>query len=95
MKYVDEFRDADKAQSLLREIDKLVARIDICRHRPLSIMEVCGGHTHAIFKFGIETMLSEAFFRRRWNWCTGRAVRCVCCPWGAWTIAWRLQRHPA
>ena len=60
MKYVDEFRDADKAQSLLREIDKLVARIDICRHRPLSIMEVCGGHTHAIFKFGIETMLPEA-----------------------------------
>jgi len=60
MKYVDEFRDAQKAQSLLREIDKLVARIDICRHRPLSIMEVCGGHTHAIFKFGIETMLPEA-----------------------------------
>ena len=60
MKYVDEFRDAEKAQSLLREIDKLVARIDICRHRPLSIMEVCGGHTHAIFKFGIETMLPEA-----------------------------------
>ena len=60
MKYVDEFRDAEKAQSLLREIDKLVARIDVCRHRPLSIMEVCGGHTHAIFKFGIETMLPEA-----------------------------------
>ena len=60
MKYVDEFRDAEKAQLLLREIDKLVARIDICRHRPLTIMEVCGGHTHAIFKFGIETMLPEA-----------------------------------
>jgi hydrogenase expression/formation protein HypD len=60
MKYVDEFRDAEKAQSLLREIEKLLARIDICRHRPLSIMEVCGGHTHAIFKFGIETMLPEA-----------------------------------
>jgi hydrogenase expression/formation protein HypD len=60
MKYVDEFRDAEKAQLLLREIDKLIVRIDICRHRPLSIMEVCGGHTHAIFKFGIETMLPEA-----------------------------------
>ena len=60
MKYVDEFRDAEKAQSLLGEIEKLVARIEICRHRPLSIMEVCGGHTHAIFKFGIETMLPEA-----------------------------------
>jgi hydrogenase expression/formation protein HypD len=59
MKYVDEFRDPEKAQSLLREIEKLVARIDICRHRPLSLMEVCGGHTHAIFKFHIETMLPE------------------------------------
>jgi hydrogenase expression/formation protein HypD len=59
MKYVDEFRDPEKAQFLLREIEKLVARIDVCRHRPLSLMEVCGGHTHAIFKFGIETMLPQ------------------------------------
>ncbi len=60
MKFVDEFRDPEKARSLLREIDKLAARIDICRHRPLSLMEVCGGHTHAIFKFGIESMLPDA-----------------------------------
>lgn len=60
MKFVDEFRDPEKARSLLREIDKLAARIDICRHRPLSLMEVCGVHTHAIFKFGIESMLPDA-----------------------------------
>ncbi len=60
MKYVDEFRDPEKARALLREIDRLVARIDICRRRPVSLMEVCGGHTHAIFKFGIETMLPDA-----------------------------------
>ncbi len=60
MKFVDEFRDPEKARSLLREIDKFAARIDICRHRPLSLMEVCGGHTHAIFKFGIESMLPDA-----------------------------------
>src|SRR5207249_712295 len=29
------------------------------RSRPLYIMEVCGGHTHAIFRYGIETMLPE------------------------------------
>lgn len=60
MKYVDEFRDPEKARALLQEIDKLVAAIDTCRHRPLQVMEVCGGHTHAIFKFGIETMLPDA-----------------------------------
>ena len=38
----------------------LSLRIDICRHRPLSLMEVCGGHTHTIFKFGVETMLPDA-----------------------------------
>jgi hydrogenase expression/formation protein HypD len=60
MKFVDEFRDPEKARSLLGEINRLAARIDICRHRPLALMEVCGGHTHAIFKFGIGNMLPDA-----------------------------------
>jgi hydrogenase expression/formation protein HypD len=59
MRFVDEFRDPDKAQFLLTEIRSLVGRIEACRSRPLSIMEVCGGHTHAIFRYGIETMLPE------------------------------------
>lgn len=60
MKYVDEFRNPQKARALLCEIEKLILRIDICRHRPLALMEVCGGHTHTIFKFGVETMLPDA-----------------------------------
>src|SRR3984893_8781074 len=60
MRSVDEVRNPQKAKALWREIEKLIARIDICRHRPLALMEVCGGHTHAIFKFGIETMLPDA-----------------------------------
>jgi hydrogenase expression/formation protein HypD len=59
MKYVDEFRDPGKARALLAEIEALTQRIGATRERPVSIMEVCGGHTHAIFKFGIETMLPE------------------------------------
>lgn len=59
MKYVDEFRDPEKARSLLREIEKLVAQIQITKERPLYIMEVCGGHTHSIFRYGIETMLPD------------------------------------
>jgi hydrogenase expression/formation protein HypD len=60
MKFVDEFRDPGRARTLVREIENLVASIYICRHRPLSLMEVCGGHTHTIFKFGVETMLPDA-----------------------------------
>ena len=59
MKYVDEFRDPKKARFLLKEIDGLMARITEGRDRPVSIMEVCGGHTHSIFKYGIETMLPK------------------------------------
>ncbi len=59
MKYVDEFRDPAKARALFREIEDLVGRIDLCRTRPLRIMEVCGGHTHSIFRYGLEAMLPE------------------------------------
>ena len=60
MKYVDEFRDPVKAKVLLKEIEALVQRIAVCRQRPLQLMEVCGGHTHSIFKYGIEPMLPKA-----------------------------------
>ncbi len=59
MKYVDEFRDPEKAQFLLREIEALVPDIRKSLDRPIYIMEVCGGHTHSIFRYGIETMLPD------------------------------------
>lgn len=59
MKYIDEFRDPEKAQTLIQEIRALVKRIAVCDERPLQLMEVCGGHTHSIFKYGIEKMLPE------------------------------------
>ncbi|MBB3191010.1 hydrogenase formation protein HypD [Halomonas cerina] len=57
MKYVDEFRDPHKARLLIQRIEALVARNPVCRRRPLQLMEVCGGHTHSIFKYGIEQLL--------------------------------------
>src|SRR5262249_14341794 len=57
--YVDEFRDSTKAQTLINGIQNLVEQIAICRGRPLQIMEVCGGHTHTIFRYGIQTMLPQ------------------------------------
>ena len=59
MKYVDEFRDRDKATALVREIESQGRTIAAGRARPIQIMEVCGGHTHSIFRYGIEGMLPE------------------------------------
>jgi hydrogenase expression/formation protein HypD len=57
MKYVDEFRDPVKARALVTEIKTLVTYIGPTR--PIAIMEVCGGHTHSIFRYGIEGMLPK------------------------------------
>lgn len=57
MKYADEFRDREKAATLVKQIQCLVSEIEIAKTRPISIMEVCGGHTHSIFRYGIEGML--------------------------------------
>ena len=59
MNFIDEFRDPHKAKGLLAAIDMLAARNPLCAVRPLQLMEVCGGHTHSIFKYGIERMLGE------------------------------------
>lgn len=52
MKFIDEYRQGDIAQKLAEQIASLT-------DRPLKIMEVCGGHTHTIFKYGIEDLLPE------------------------------------
>ncbi|MFM0213470.1 hydrogenase formation protein HypD [Paraburkholderia sediminicola] len=59
MKYVDEFRDPHKAKTLEKEIRVLVSRIERAKQRPLQIMEVCGGHTHTIFRYGIQQLLPD------------------------------------
>lgn len=59
MRYVDEFRDPVLARSLLKEIGALAARLERGRDRPLTVMEVCGGHTHAIFRYGLEGLLPD------------------------------------
>src|SRR3984885_11884283 len=55
MKFVDEFRDADKARALAAKIAGL------CEPgRQYKLMEVCGGHTHTIYKHGLEDYLPES-----------------------------------
>jgi len=58
MKYLHEFRDPAKAQALLKQIEKVTRQL--APDRPIKIMEICGGHTHAIFKSGLESLLPEA-----------------------------------
>ncbi len=60
MKYVDEFQDPVAARALVERIEALAARLAERRARPLQLMEVCGGHTHTICKYGIEAMLPKS-----------------------------------
>lgn len=53
MRYIDDFRDPTLARALVEQI----------RHEathPIRIMEFCGGHTHAIFRFGLRELLADA-----------------------------------
>jgi hydrogenase expression/formation protein HypD len=59
MKYVTEFRDPKKAQGVMRHIEQLTRELGATPEQPVRLMEVCGGHTHTIFKFGLEELLPE------------------------------------
>ncbi|MGA7935369.1 MAG: hydrogenase formation protein HypD [Kovacikia sp.] len=52
MKFVDEYRDATVAQQYAAAIAQLTTR-------PWTIMEICGGQTHAIVKYGIDELLPK------------------------------------
>ena len=52
MKHLDEYRDAETARRLAAAI-----RREADTARRYRLMEFCGGHTHAIFRYGIEDLL--------------------------------------
>lgn len=56
MKFVDEFRDPDAAKQLLKVIESHSEKLG----RTLHFMEVCGGHTHTIYRHGLEHLLPES-----------------------------------
>jgi hydrogenase expression/formation protein HypD len=53
VKFVDEYRDPELARRLTRRIAGITTR-------PWTLMEVCGGQTHAIVRYGIDRLLPEA-----------------------------------
>ena len=50
MKYLDEYRDAAAVRTLVQAIHKSVTR-------PWVVMEICGGQTHTIMRYGLDAML--------------------------------------
>ena len=50
MRFVDEYRDADATAAVAREIRAAITR-------PHVIMEVCGGQTHSILRYGLDRLL--------------------------------------
>jgi hydrogenase expression/formation protein HypD len=53
MRHVDEYRDPAAVEAVVRRIRETVTR-------PWTLMEVCGGQTHSILKFGMDELLPEA-----------------------------------
>ena len=54
MRFVDEYRSGDVAARLA---ERIAALVEPGRH--YKVMEVCGGHTHAIYKHGVEDLLPD------------------------------------
>ena len=52
MKYIDEFRDGEVAQKLAAAIGR-----EVNPERRYHFMEFCGGHTHAISRYGVSDLL--------------------------------------
>lgn len=52
MKYLDEFRDGSLVRKVLDEIRRTITR-------PWTLMEICGGQTHAIVRSGLDRLLPE------------------------------------
>ena len=59
MRYVEEFRDPVAARALIGRIAELAEALGATRAKPVHIMEICGGHTHAIFRYGLDRLVHE------------------------------------
>ncbi|SUG76531.1 hydrogenase isoenzymes formation protein HypD [Salmonella enterica subsp. enterica] len=84
MRFVDEYRAPEQVMQLIEHLRERAALLPYTAERPLRIMEVCGGHTHAIFKFGLDQLLPENV-----EFIHGPVVRSACCQWDASTVAWK------
>lgn len=82
MKYLTEYRDAEKVAVLLEEIRSTVTR-------PWVIMEICGGQTHSIIRHGFDRLLPQSL-----NSSTGPAARSASPRWSLSTGRLPLLLNP-
>jgi hydrogenase expression/formation protein HypD len=54
VKYIDEFRDGEVARRLAAAIHQ-----DVDERYSYQLMEFCGGHTHAVFRYGLQDLMPE------------------------------------
>jgi hydrogenase expression/formation protein HypD len=59
MRYIEEFRDPRAAKGLLAAIARVTDEIGATAENPVHIMEICGGHTHAIFRYGLDKLTPD------------------------------------
>ena len=85
MRFVDEFREPELITRTADEIRRLA---DPKRH--YRFMEVCGGHTHSIYRFGLKDLLPA---EHRAGPRAGLS-RCACFPWEESTMASPWRSNP-
>ena len=54
MKYIEEFRNPELAEKLKQAIEQ-----EVVADRQYNLMEFCGGHTHAIFRYGVQDLMPK------------------------------------
>lgn len=85
VRFVDEYRDP----ALVRRLADEIARLAAAEGRHLKIMEVCGGHTHAIYKHGLEEFLPSGVELIHGPGCPVCVI-----PMGRLDDALAIARHP-
>ncbi len=81
----DDFRDGKTIKAIAKIIEQDIKKLN----RDINIMEVCGGHTHTIMKYGLPQILPEQIILYM-----GRAVLSVLCQKIELTHAYLLAMQP-
>lgn len=75
MRFVDEFRNPMLAKTLIERLHQQAALLPHTIEKSMQIMEVCGDHTHAIFRFGLDKLLPPQLESIHWlAWLSGVRV---------------------
>ena len=59
MEHITPYRDSDRIHRVIQDINRLVISVADTLQRPVQIMEVCGGHTHTLFRYGLPQLLND------------------------------------